>query len=71
MPALYREQSMLLALQRQHRKFSSLIKGLTLDAPSSLLKPDQLPAEKGLKNVSFSSTQGRVKFLGGTGWTMQ
>lgn len=71
MLALYKEQSMLLALQRQHRKLSSFIKGWILDAPSSLLRPDQLPAEKGLRKVSFSSTQGSVKFLGGTGWTMQ
>lgn len=71
MLALYKEQSMLLALQRQHRKLSSFINGLILDAPSSLLKPDQLPVEKGLKNVSFSITKGSVKFLGGTGWTMQ
>jgi len=67
MLALYKEQSMLLSLQRQHRKLSPFIskEGLVSDA---LLKPDQLsttPAEKGLKNVSFSSTQGNVKFLGG------
>lgn len=70
MLALYKEQSMLLSFQRQHRKLSSSINkgGVVLDAPCLLLKPDKLsttPAEKGLKTVSFSSIQGNVKFLGG------
>lgn len=76
MLALYKEQSMSLSLQRQHRKLSSFISkgGLVSDAPWSLLKPDQLsttPAENGLKNVSFSSIQGNVKFLGAIWWTIQ
>lgn len=76
MLALYKEQSMLLSLQRQHRKLSSFISkgGLVSAAPRSLLKPDQLsttPAEKGLKTVSFSNIQGNVKFLGRIWWTIQ
>lgn len=76
MLALYKEQSMLLSLQRQHRKLSSFISkwGLVSAAPCSLIKPDQLsttPAEKGLKTVSFSNIQGNVKFLGRIWWTIQ
>lgn len=76
MLALYKEQSMLLPLQRQHRKLSSFIsKGVLVSAaPCSLIKPDQLsttPAEKGLKTVSFSNIQGNVKFLGRIWWTIQ